>query len=207
MDGHHVRRRKSSGVKPAILLCSSEPEDSDSSFGDHSVRQGLRFNGLLAASLAIPIVPASPRRMRSPLSSPDYESDGSNDAGSAQEMHLMPPNNALPPTFSPRSPRLGPIDQATKALLKEERRKSEEEERRKSETASLPVSPVVLDEKDLANGFDDPLGVNRSKTLFGDEFERYISKETRTKPDKVLPASENGVSNGEQPRRRRASSR
>lgn len=119
----------------------------------------------------------------------------------------MPPNNTLPPTFSPRSPRLGPIDQATKAILKEERRKSEEEERRKSETASPPVSPLVVDEKDLANGFDDPLGVNRSKTLFGDDFERYISEEARTRPDKAIPASENGFSTDEQPQRRRPRSR
>lgn len=145
--------------------------------------------------------------MRSPLSSPDCESDGSDDAGLAREMHLMPASDALPPTFSPRSPRLGPIDQATRAILKEERRKSETEERRKSETAVPPVSPLVVDEKDLANGFDDPLGVNRSKTLFGDEFEGYTSERPLTKPEKMLLADESGVSTDEQTRRRRPTSR
>lgn len=119
----------------------------------------------------------------------------------------MPASDALPPTFSPRSPRLGPIDQATRAILKEERRKSETEERRKSETAVPPVSPLVVDEKDLANGFDDPLGVNRSKTLFGDEFEGYTSERPLTKPEKMLLADESGVSTDEQTRRRRPTSR
>lgn len=200
----HVRRRKSSGVKPAIILYSSEPEESDSSFfGDHSLRQGLRYNGLMAASLAIPMAPASPRRIRSPRSSPKCESDDSNDAGSEREMHLMPPTDAaMPPTLSPRSPRLGPIDKATKAILKEERRKSEENKRRKSETMVPPESPPIVDEKHMANGFDDPLGVNRSKTLFGDEFERSILEESRTRPNEMPLAGENGAPIDGQLRRR-----
>lgn len=200
-DGSPVRRRKSTDInKSAIVLSGSDP-DSDSSDRYIRVRRGAGVAGFMAATLAMRVVRRSPRRIRSPVGSLEPESDGSS-GGTAREMHAMPPSALLRPTLSPRSPRLGPIDQATREILKEERHKSET-----TPLVSPLVSPVVLDEKDLANGFDDPLGVNRFKLFFGDPSQGVFSAETQGWSDVAIREAENAVLANSQLQRRRRSSR
>ncbi|CAN8096902.1 unnamed protein product [Discula destructiva] len=200
-DGYAVRRRKSSGtnkpvgLRDAVLLSGADP-DSDLSDRDISVLRGFRDARFLAASLASPMVQLSPRRLRSPLSNPEAEIEDGYSEIPAREMHLMPPNTELPAMFSPRSPRLGPIHLATAAVLKRDRRKSE---------TTLTVSPRAGDEKDVADGFDDPLGVNRRKTLFGDESGESATEELRRGSKEGLLVGEDTVPIDGQPRRRRTS--
>lgn len=117
----------------------------------------------------------------------------------AREMHLMPPSAGSRTAFSPRSPRSGPIDHATIAILNEERCNSE---------TTPPVSPLVMGELDLANGFGDPLGVNRRTTLFGDENEWFTAGEPRRRSDETILIGENEVPGDRQlQKRKRYSSR
>lgn len=148
-DGHTVRRRKSSGLKPA-----NSREGSNSSGRESSVREGLRDAGLAAASLAIPIIPLSSLPFHSPLNSPEPEPESDGSGGLVREM------GALPAEFSPRSPRVGPINVATmSAIVKRNERKA----------GTTAVSLPVTDATNMTSRFDDPLGVTRRKSLFGDD--------------------------------------
>lgn len=198
-DGHPVRRRKSSSVKfasgglrrPVVFSSSSDTEDSDSMSG-HSARRSARHAGFVGAGLALPMVGLSPRR----LHSPEPELDSGKPREAAREMRLVLPSSAgLPAIFSPRSPRLGPIDQATLEILKGERRKSET-------VLALPETPYFADQHNMANGFDDLLRVNRRKTLLGDEDDNFTAEQAPRLSDKVL-LSENSAPNDVAPRRRR----
>lgn len=147
-----VRRRKSSGLKSDGPYALPTPEhDSDASDRERSARKGLPNTDLAPTMLATPMVPLSPRRMRGPLSnpSPDFNSEYSSEC--VREMDL------LPAAFSPRSPRLGPMNLATiSAILRADERMPN----------ATSLSSLLADERDLAKKFDDPLGVSRRKMLF-----------------------------------------
>ncbi|KAJ4413592.1 hypothetical protein N0V82_008453 [Gnomoniopsis sp. IMI 355080] len=153
--GHPVRRRRSSGLKPAdSRTLSVSDQDSDLSDRDCSVRDGLRDAGLAAASLAIPIIPLSSPRLRSPSNSPELEPESDGSDGRVREM------GAFPAKFSPRSPRVGPMNVATmSAILKGTQRK----------VGTTAVTLPVTDARDMTSRFDDPLGVTRRKSLFGND--------------------------------------
>ncbi|KAJ4391728.1 hypothetical protein N0V93_005348 [Gnomoniopsis smithogilvyi] len=111
-DQPPLRRRKSSCLKPAgSRNFSASDQGSDLSDRDSSVREVLRDASLAAASLAIPLIPLSSRRLRSRLSSPEPEpeSDGAN--ANVREIRLPPAR------FSPRSPRLGPRTMAAMSTI------------------------------------------------------------------------------------------
>lgn len=165
-DGRPVRRRKSTGLKPAELhTSSSSDQDSDSSDWDSSLRKGFQNTGLAAASLAIPIVPLPPRQLRSPVSSPELEPETE---GSDVFVHKT---SLMPAAFSPRSPRAGLMNTATiGAIFQANERKP----------GTTPMGPPVMHKPDLANGFDDPLGVRRCKALFGNDNSTLIHEKPPT---------------------------
>lgn len=150
--GKPVRRRKSSGLKSDETHAFSIPEqDFDAPGEARSVRKGLPSIGLAPATPTMPTIPLSPRQMRglSSSSKPEQNSEYSSDC--VREMDL------LPASFSPRSPRLGPMNLTTiSAILKADERMPD------------PTSLTLLltGERDLANSFDDPLGVSHRKLLF-----------------------------------------
>lgn len=148
-DGQVLRRRKSSGFELADLRSPLSSPETDSDSSDHgSVRKGCRDVGLVAAALAMPIVPLSPRRLRSPPGSPP-EMRLDDPDGLAREMASVPAG------LSPRSPRVVPIDQAAiSAILKGE-------VDQEAEVGTPPISPAVEARRGLASDFEDPLGVNR----------------------------------------------
>lgn len=161
-----MRRRKSSGLKPADspTLSMSDP-DSDSSDRDSNVVQGFQDAGLAAASLAIPIVPLSPRWMHSPLSSPEPEPESDSSKEHVCEM------GSLLATFSPRSPRVGPMNMATiSAIVKANERKP----------STTPVSPPVTGATELPS-FDDPLRVTRRRPRPGNENSVMINQSPQNK--------------------------
>lgn len=152
-NGQPVRRRKSSGRNSDEPPAFSIPEhDSDASDRERSVRKGLPSTGLAAAMSAMPTVPLSPRQMRGLLSSPKPEQNSEYSSDCVREMDL------LPASFSPRSPRLGPMNLATiSAILKADERMPD----------PTSLTSLLTDERDLAKSFDDPLGVSHRKLLFG----------------------------------------
>lgn len=178
-DGHHLllrrrRRRKSSGngLELADLRSplSSPETDSDWDSSDHHggrVGKGCRDVGLVAAALAMPIVPLSPRRVRSPPPGRSTPQNGpsSKSDGLAREMA------SLPAGLSPRSPRVVPVDQATMSAILNGERDQE------AEVGTPPVSPAVEGGRELASEFEDPLGVNRRVTGFRDENDASLDGE------------------------------
>lgn len=156
-DGHFIRRRRSVGIELRDLgdPLSSPESDSDSS----DVSRGCRDAGLMAAAaLGMPIAPLSPRLLRSPLGTPDVEEIDSTENRSERNINIMTKSLGTPADLSPRSPRVVPLDSETmSAILKSEKQ-------RDIGTTPFPTPAVVVSERDLANGFDDSLGVNRRAT-------------------------------------------
>lgn len=165
-NGQPVRRRKSSGLKSDETHAFLIPEhDSDASDRERSARKGLPSTGLASATPVMPAVPLSPRRMRGLLSSSKPEQNSEYSSDCVREMDL------LPASFSPRSPRLGPMNLATvSAILKADERMPD----------PMSLTSLLTDEKDLANSFDDPLGVSHRKLLFGKDDSAPINQWPRS---------------------------
>lgn len=165
-NGQPVRRRKSGGLKSdETHVFSTREHDSDASDRETSVRKGLPSTGLAAATSAMPTVPLSPRQMRSLLSSPKPEQKSEYSSVCVREMDL------LPASFSPRSPRLGPMNPATiSAILKADERTP----------GSTSLTSLLTDARDLANSFDDPLGVSHRKSLFEKDDSAPINERPRS---------------------------